>query len=137
MFAFALWDRNRETLFLARDRLGVKPMYYTVLPDGMLLFGSELKALLAHPRLGRAIDPQTVEEYFALGYVPEPRTVFQQRLQAAAGPHARDPSRAADPGVARVLGRALRRPARAASRSPRPSLRRTRRAAARVGPACG
>ncbi len=77
MFAFGLWDRNRETLFLARDRLGVKPMYYTILPDGMLLFGSELKALLAHPQLVRTIEPQTVEEYFALGYVPEPRTVFK------------------------------------------------------------
>jgi len=77
MFAFGLWDRNRETLFMARDRLGVKPMYYTILPDGMLLFGSELKALLAHPDLVRVIDPQTVEEYFALGYVPEPRTVFK------------------------------------------------------------
>ena len=77
MFAFGLWDRNRETLFLARDRLGVKPIHYTILPDGMLLFGSELKALLAHPDLVRVIDPQTVEEYFALGYVPEPRTVFK------------------------------------------------------------
>ena len=43
MFAFALWDRNRQTFFMARDRLGVKPMHYTVLDDGMLLFGSELK----------------------------------------------------------------------------------------------
>jgi asparagine synthase (glutamine-hydrolysing) len=77
MFAFALHDRNRETLFLARDRLGVKPLYYTVLPDGWLLFGSELKSLLAHPRLGREIDPCAVEEYFALGYVAEPRTIFQ------------------------------------------------------------
>ena len=77
MFAFGLWDRNRETLFLARDRLGVKPMHYTILPDGMLLFGSELKALLAHPQVVRTIEPQTVEEYFALGYVPEPRTVFK------------------------------------------------------------
>ena len=77
MFAFGLWDRNRETLFLARDRLGVKPMYYTILPDGLLLFGSELKALLAHPDLVRVIEPETVEEYFALGYVPEPRTVFR------------------------------------------------------------
>ena len=76
MFAFALYDRNRETLFMARDRLGVKPLYYAVLPDGALLFGSELKSLLVHPGLGREIDPCAVEEYFALGYVAEPRTIF-------------------------------------------------------------
>ena len=78
MFAFALWDRNRQTFFLGRDRLGVKPMYYAVLDDGMLLFGSELKSLLAHGGLRRDIDPCAVEEYFALGYVPEPRTIFKQ-----------------------------------------------------------
>src|ERR1044072_5802717 len=76
MFAFALWDRNRETLFLARDRLGVKPLYYAVLGDGQLIFGSELKSLLVHPRLPREIDPLAVEEYFAFGYVPEPRTIY-------------------------------------------------------------
>ena len=76
MFAFALWDRNRETLFLARDRLGVKPLFYAFLPDGKLIFGSELKSLLAHGGLARDLDPQAVEEYFALGYVPEPRTIF-------------------------------------------------------------
>ena len=76
MFAFALWDRNRETLFLARDRLGVKPLYYALLPDGQLIFGSELKSLMAHGGLAREIDPCAVEEYFALGYVPEPRTIF-------------------------------------------------------------
>lgn len=78
MFAFALWDRNQETLFLARDRLAVKPMYYALLPDGTFLFGSELKSLLAHGGLARDIDPQAVEEYFALGYVAEPRTIFRQ-----------------------------------------------------------
>ena len=78
MFAFALWDRNRETLFLARDRLGVKPMYYAVLSDGTLLFGSELKSLLAHGGLPKEIDPLAVEEYFALGYVAEPRAIFKQ-----------------------------------------------------------
>src|SRR5678816_14779 len=77
MFAFALWDRNRQTLFLARDRLGVKPLHYALLDDGTLLFGSELKSLLAHGGLRRELDPLAVEEYFALGYVAEPRTVFQ------------------------------------------------------------
>ena len=78
MFAFALWDRNQQTLFMARDRLGVKPMYYALLDDGTLLFGSELKSLLAHGGLRRNIDPLAVEEYFALGYVAEPRTIFRQ-----------------------------------------------------------
>jgi asparagine synthase (glutamine-hydrolysing) len=78
MFAFALWDRNRETLFLARDRLGVKPLFYALLDDGTFLFGSELKSILAHGGLKRDIDPCAVEEYFALGYVAEPRAIFKQ-----------------------------------------------------------
>ncbi|MGH6624275.1 MAG: asparagine synthetase B, partial [Burkholderiaceae bacterium] len=77
MFAFALWDANRQTLFLARDRLGVKPLYYAELADGHFLFGSELKSVMAHGGLPRVIDPQAVEEYFALGYVPEPRTIYR------------------------------------------------------------
>jgi asparagine synthase (glutamine-hydrolysing) len=76
MFAFALWDSARETLFLARDRLGVKPLYYALLPDGHVAFGSELKSLMFHPSVSRDIDPPAVEEYFALGYVAEPRTIF-------------------------------------------------------------
>jgi len=78
MFAFALWDRKRQTLFLARDRLGVKPLYWALLDDGRLLFGSELKSLLAHGSLKRDLDPLAVEEYFALGYVAEPRCIFRQ-----------------------------------------------------------
>jgi asparagine synthase (glutamine-hydrolysing) len=83
MFAFALWDRNKQTLFLARDRLGVKPMHWALLDDGTLLFGSELKSLLAWrgpagAALKRDMDPLAVEEYFALGYVAEPRTIFRQ-----------------------------------------------------------
>jgi asparagine synthase (glutamine-hydrolysing) len=77
MFAFALWDENKQTLFLARDRLGVKPLYYTLLADGRLLFGSELKALLVHGDVEREVDPFAIDEYFALGYVPEPRTIFR------------------------------------------------------------
>ena len=78
MFAFALWDRNRDCLFLARDRLGVKPLHYALLADGTLLFGSELKSILAHGGLPKDIDPLAVEEYFALGYVAEPRCIFRQ-----------------------------------------------------------
>ena len=85
MFAFALWDNNQQTLFLARDRLGVKPLYYATLPDGTLLFGSELKSLMAHGGLTREIDPRAVEDYFALGYVPEPRTVFTSALKLSPG----------------------------------------------------
>ncbi len=77
MFAFALWDRNRQALFLARDRLGKKPLYYSLLGDGCLVFASELKALLVHPGLKRELDPCAVEDYFAYGYVPDPRTALR------------------------------------------------------------
>lgn len=76
MFAFALWDRNSSTLFLGRDRLGVKPLYYALTSDQQFIFGSELKSLLAHPGLRRDLDPLAIEEYFALGYVPDPRTIY-------------------------------------------------------------
>ena len=77
MFAFAIWDRPKATLFLARDRLGVKPLYYAQLPDGWFIFGSELKALQQHPALPREIDPTAVEDYFAYGYVPDPKTIYR------------------------------------------------------------
>jgi asparagine synthase (glutamine-hydrolysing) len=76
MFAFALWDRNRQVLFMARDRLGIKPLYYAVTDDGLFVFGSELKTLTAWPGFRRQIDDQAVEEYFGYGYVPEPRTIY-------------------------------------------------------------
>jgi asparagine synthase (glutamine-hydrolysing) len=85
MFAFALWDRNRSTLFLARDRLGVKPMFYGLLDDGTLVFGSELKSLLANGGLKRDIDPLAIEEYFALGYIAEPRCIFRQARKLEPG----------------------------------------------------
>ncbi len=76
MFAFALWDRGKQTFFLARDRFGIKPLHYALAGGRTLVFGSELKALLVHPGLAREIDPQAVEEYFAYGYVPDPRTIL-------------------------------------------------------------
>lgn len=77
MFAFAVWDRRRRTLFLARDRLGIKPLFYALLPNGLVLFASELKSLKLWPGLDRALEPEAVEEYFAYGYVPEPRTIYR------------------------------------------------------------
>jgi asparagine synthase (glutamine-hydrolysing) len=75
-FAFALWDEHRGALFLARDRLGEKPLYYCALGDGQLLFASELKAILCCPAVDRRLDPQAIEEYFAFGYIPDPRSVY-------------------------------------------------------------
>jgi asparagine synthase (glutamine-hydrolysing) len=85
MFAFALWDRTKRTLFLARDRLGEKPLYYAFLPDRTFIFGSELKALLVHPLLVRSIDPCAVEEFFALGYIAEPRSIYESVKKLPAG----------------------------------------------------
>jgi len=70
MFAIALWDRARERLVLARDRIGKKPLHYVSLPDGSLAFASELKALLLLPGLRRELDPAALDAYLALQYVP-------------------------------------------------------------------
>lgn len=85
MFAFALWDAPTRRLFLARDRLGVKPLYYAMLPDGGFIFGSELKALLAYPRLPRDIDVTAVEDYFAYGYIPDPKSILAGVRKLSAG----------------------------------------------------
>jgi asparagine synthase (glutamine-hydrolysing) len=85
MFAFALWDRQSQRLFLARDRMGVKPLHYGWLPDGSFIFGSELKVLVAHPNFVRELDPCAVEEYFALGYVADPRCIYRRAHKLPAG----------------------------------------------------
>ena len=77
MFAFALWDRNLQQLFLARDRLGIKPLFYCQLDDAMFAFSSELKALKVLPNLPRVLDPTAVDDYFSLGYIPEPKTIYK------------------------------------------------------------
>ena len=85
MFAFGLWDRKQQLMFLARDRLGVKPLFYTMLPDGLFAFGSELKSVRSLPGLGRGIDPRAVEDYFAYGYIPEPKTIYEGAYKLAPG----------------------------------------------------
>ncbi len=75
MYAFAIWDRRKRRLFIARDRLGIKPLYYRF--DGRsLLFGSEIKALLAHPGVAPQFNRSTLPEYLAFGYVPEAETLY-------------------------------------------------------------
>ncbi|MBE0469754.1 MAG: amidotransferase 1, exosortase A system-associated [Methyloprofundus sp.] len=78
MFAFAIWDRNKQTLFLARDRLGIKPLFYAQLKNGQFIFSSELKALKEHPELPKEIDPTAIEDYFGFGYIPDPKTIYKE-----------------------------------------------------------
>ncbi|MGA8400427.1 MAG: XrtA/PEP-CTERM system amidotransferase [Stellaceae bacterium] len=85
MFAFALWDRKRQQLFLARDHLGKKPLYYSRLIRGQLIFASELCGLLVHPSVSRALAPTAVEDYFTYGYVPDPQSIYAGIAQLPAG----------------------------------------------------
>jgi asparagine synthase (glutamine-hydrolysing) len=84
MFAFAIWDSNRKVLFAARDRLGIKPFYYYESPYG-LVFGSEIKAILEHPDVHRALDHEALDAYLSLLYVPAPHTIWKnlRKLPAA------------------------------------------------------
>ncbi|WP_067561423.1 XrtA/PEP-CTERM system amidotransferase [Halofilum ochraceum] len=85
MFAFALWDRRQQVLFLARDRVGIKPLHYARLPSGRMVFGSELKALLAHPEMTRDLDPRAFEDYLAFGFIPDPRTLLRDARKLPPG----------------------------------------------------
>lgn len=78
MFAFALWDRRRRELFLARDRYGKKPLYYSLAgqPGMALAFASELKALAALPGFRAGVNPESVAQFLSFGYVTHPRTIF-------------------------------------------------------------
>jgi asparagine synthase (glutamine-hydrolysing) len=84
MFAFAIWDRRRRRLFIARDRLGIKPLYYYVGKD-FVAFGSEIKSLLEHPEVPREIDVHALDLFMALRYVPGPRTIFKNIFKLQPG----------------------------------------------------
>jgi asparagine synthase (glutamine-hydrolysing) len=76
IFAFAIWDQPRRSLFIARDRLGVKPLFYAVTDDS-LIFASELKVMLAHPRVARHVDLVSLNDYLTFEYVPTPRSIIK------------------------------------------------------------
>jgi asparagine synthase (glutamine-hydrolysing) len=77
MFAFAIWNARARELFIARDRAGEKPLYYTTTSSGTLVFGSELKSLREHPEVGAEIDLEGLDAYLTFGYVPDPLTIFR------------------------------------------------------------
>jgi asparagine synthase (glutamine-hydrolysing) len=76
MFAFAVWDDYHRQLFLARDRIGIKPLFYAPLEKG-IVFASEIKAILKHPCIDKEVNPAAVDSYLELGYVPGPDTIFK------------------------------------------------------------
>ena len=87
MFAFAIWDASDQTLFIARDRAGKKPLYYTLTPEGTLVFGSELKSLLEHPEVRREINLEALDAYFSFGYVPDPLSILRNVHKLPPGSH--------------------------------------------------
>ncbi len=76
MFAFAIWNSVTEELFMARDRVGKKPLFYSTLDDGTFVFGSELKSVMLYPGLSRETDLASIDSYLAFGYIPEHRCIF-------------------------------------------------------------
>jgi asparagine synthase (glutamine-hydrolysing) len=88
MFALALWDGNARTLLLARDRLGKKPLYYYVRPDGTMTFASELKALCEDPRLDRALNPRALSQYLSLNYTLTSDVIIEGVRKLRPGHHA-------------------------------------------------
>ncbi|HKZ34415.1 MAG TPA: asparagine synthase (glutamine-hydrolyzing) [Patescibacteria group bacterium] len=84
MFAFAIWDSKRETLFAARDRLGIKPFFFTKTRNNFL-FASEIKSLLTHPEVKREVNLNALSSYLTFRYVPEPETIFENIYHLPAG----------------------------------------------------
>lgn len=84
MFTFAIWNKAEQSLFIARDRLGIKPLFYAIINE-TLYFASELKSIALVPGLDKKIDAKAIEQYFALGYVAEPHTIYQQVAKLSPG----------------------------------------------------
>jgi asparagine synthase (glutamine-hydrolysing) len=84
-WAFALWDRSRKRLFIARDRIGIRPLFYAARPDGTVLFASEMKSLFKFPGCAPRIDPAGLDQIFSLWVNVPPRTVFEDIRELAAG----------------------------------------------------
>src|SRR5262249_8763223 len=87
MFAFALWDSSKQALFLARDRMGKKPLHYSVYSGG-IAFASEIKALLKHPAVGRSLDFASLNKYLAFEYIPAPHSIFSSIAKLEPGHYA-------------------------------------------------
>jgi asparagine synthase (glutamine-hydrolysing) len=87
MFAFAIWDARERELFIARDRAGKKPLYYSITAGGTLMFGSELKSLREHPEFRGEISLDALDAYLTFGYVPDPLTIFRNVHKLPPGHH--------------------------------------------------
>jgi asparagine synthase (glutamine-hydrolysing) len=84
MFAIVLWDSRKRKLLMARDRVGKKPLFYSA-DRKRILFGSELKALLAAEKLSLDVDPRAISDYFSFGYIPAPKTIYRQVCKVLPG----------------------------------------------------
>ncbi len=88
MFAFLIWDIKEKKAFMARDRFGKKPFYYSILPNGTFIFASESNAILKHPEINKKINPVAVNHYLALGYILSPYTIYQNVYKLPAATYA-------------------------------------------------
>ena len=106
MFAFAIWDERKQELFLARDRVGKKPLLYAK-RGGSFVFGSEFTALLAHPSVSREVEREAIHHYLSFMCVPAPLTAYRDITKARTGPLAHAPARRRDEDRALLAARLL------------------------------
>ncbi len=85
MFAYVIYDNRSKRVFMTRDRLGIKPLFYAPVGEKTILFGSELKALTSHPDFVKNLRPKSMEDYFSLGYVAEPNTIYKNVFRLEPG----------------------------------------------------